>query len=160
MRNWWSTECRPPQWSRRLWWFARLRAWANIMPHGQNASTFCRLPIAEKTPTFRVFSISYGEMDLGFCSYCGALLGHHIYATTGGWKETCNIKRNIRYGVRVGIGCAYNVELMLMCFDGRRLHFQMRTAVELWRVLWQSYLYTRYVGRSTHQCSLRARMCV
>ena len=120
------------------------------MPHGQNASTLCRLPIAENTSTFRVFSISYGEMDLGFCSYCGALLGHHIHATTGCWKEACVIKRNIRYGVRVGIGCAYNVELMLMCFDGHRLHFRMRTAVELTRVLWQGYLYTRYVGRSTY----------
>ena len=157
MRNWWSSECRKPQWSRRLWWFARLRAY--IMPHGQNASTLCRLPIAERTSTSRVFSISYGEMDLGFCSHCGALLGHHIHATTGCWKEACVIKRNIRYGVRVRTGYAYNAKLMMMCFDGRRLHFRMRT-VEVPYVLRQSYLPARYSDRSTRQRSLRARMRV
>ena len=54
------------------------------------------------------------------------------------------MKRNIRYGVRVGTGCAYNAKLMMMCFDGRRLHFRLRTTVELARVLRQSYLQTRY----------------
>ena len=61
----------------------KIRAWANIMSHGQNASTFCFLPISENTSTFHVYSSSYGEMDLGFCGYWGAPLGHHIYATTG-----------------------------------------------------------------------------